>query len=103
MWLSDEQRWKDLAASLAGTIIQACGRLLRGGVPFRATFVDAAWAPRRAAGSQNRSGERDTPKNSLLLAMIALLEGYCRRDPIARALYGPLLKALKRDFRDLLQ
>lgn len=103
MWLTDEQRWKDLAASLAGTIIQACGRLLRGGVPFRATFVDAAWAPHRAAGSQNRSGERDTPKNSLLLAMIALLEGYCRRDPIARALYGPLLKALKRDFRDLLQ
>jgi hypothetical protein len=103
MWLINEARWKDLAASLAGVIIQACGRLLRGGVPFRATFVDAAWAPHRAAGSRNRSREPDTPKNSLLLAMIDILDKYCRRDPVARALYGPLVKALKRDFRDMLQ
>ena len=33
----------DLAATTAGYIIQACGRLLRGGVPFHAFFVDAAW------------------------------------------------------------
>jgi hypothetical protein len=94
-----EQRKRDLAASLAGIIIQACGRLLRGGVPFRATFVDAAWAPHTA---DPKSKERDTPKNSLLLAMIQVLDGYCKRDPIAQALYSPLVKALKRDFKSIL-
>jgi len=94
-----EQRKRDLAASLAGMIIQACGRLLRGGVPFRATFVDAAWAPHTA---DLKSQERDTPKNSLLLAMIRVLDGYCKRDPVAQALYAPLVKALKRDFKNML-
>ncbi len=94
-----EQRKRDLAASLAGMIIQACGRLLRGGVPFRATFVDAAWAPHTA---DPKSQERDTPKNSLLLAMIQVLDGYCKRDPVAQTLYAPLVKALKRDFKHML-
>jgi len=35
----------DLAATTAGHIIQACGRLLRGGVPFHAYFADAAGHP----------------------------------------------------------
>lgn len=39
----------DLAATTAGLVIQAVGRLLRGGVPFRGYFVDAAWAPKSAA------------------------------------------------------
>ncbi len=94
-----EQRKRDLAASLAGMIIQACGRLLRGGVPFRATFVDAAWAPHTA---DPKSQERDTPKNSLLLAMIQVLDGYCKHDPVAQALYAPLVRALKRDFKSML-
>ena len=38
----------DLAATTAGHIIQACGRLLRGGVPFHAFFADAAWGPKSA-------------------------------------------------------
>jgi hypothetical protein len=96
--LTRQDRQKDLAASLAGVMIQACGRLLRGGVPFRATFVDAAWAPRRA---DPRSKQQDTADTSLLIAMIQLLESYCRRDRVARELYKPLVKALKRDFRDL--
>ena len=94
-----QKRKTDLAASLAGMIIQACGRLLRGGVPFRATFVDAAWAPHTA---DPESKQRDTPKNSLLLAMIQVLSEYCKNDPIAQALYAPLAKALKRDFKRLL-
>lgn len=94
-----EQRQKDLAASLAGMIIQACGRLLRGGVPFRAAFVDAAWAPYTA---DPKSRERDTPKNSLLLARRQVLDGYCKRDPVAQVLYAPLVKALKRDFKTML-
>ncbi len=94
-----QQRKRDLAASLAGMIIQACGRLLRGGVPFRATFVDAAWAPHTA---DPNSKQRDTPNNSLLLAMIKVLDDYCKNDPIAQALYAPLVKALKRDFKRML-
>ncbi len=94
-----QQRKRDMAASLAGMIIQACGRLLRGGVPFRATFVDAAWAPHTADPG---SKQRDTPKNSLLLAMIQILGEYCKNDPIAQTLYAPLVKALKRDFKRLL-
>ena len=97
--LTYQDRQKDLAASLAGVMIQACGRLLRGGVPFRATFVDAAWAPHRA---DPRSKQRDTAETSLLIALIQLLDSYCRRDCVAKELYRPLVKALKRDFRDLL-
>ena len=87
-----QDRKDDLAASMAGLIIQACGRLLRGGVPFRAFFVDAAWAPNSATpGSQ----EADTAVESLLVAMIRVLDRYCQQDPIARLLYDPLVSALK--------
>ncbi len=70
----------DLAASTAGLIIQSCGRLLRGGVPFRAYFVDAAWG---ANGSDQ----------SLLAMMIRVLTDYAR-DPIGGTLYAPLAQAL---------
>ena len=87
-----QNRKDDLAASMAGIIIQACGRLLRGGVPFRAFFVDAAWAPNSATpGSQ----EADTAAESLLVAMISVLDRYCQQDPIASLLYAPLVTALK--------
>lgn len=84
---------EDLAATTAGLIIQAVGRLVRGGVPFHAAFVDAAWGPNNAEGKP----EEETPKSSLLAALIQLLcEDYVdkERDPIGHALYGPLADAL---------
>lgn len=91
--LLSPERKQNLAAYMAGMIIQACGRLLRGGVPFRAFFVDAAWAPKSA---DLNSPDKDTSEDSLLLAMIAVLETYCQQDPIANSLYQPLVIALKR-------
>lgn len=87
---------KDLAATTLGYIIQAVGRLLRGGVPFRAYFVDAAWGPVNAQSP----GSPDTPKTSLLTAMIQLLAEYVAGDAtnaeemICQPLYGPLATAL---------
>ena len=84
---------RDLTATTAGLIIQAVGRLLRGGVPFHAYFVDAAWGPNNA----DRSNEKaDTPRTSLLAAIIDLLEDYADKDrhPIGHALYAPLTDAL---------
>ncbi len=90
---------KDLAATTAGLIIQAVGRLVRGGVPFYATFVDAAWGPNNAKRSSEEEGPEglDTPETSLLAAIIELLcEDYAdkERDPIGHALYAPLADAL---------
>ncbi|GHO96588.1 hypothetical protein KSF_066360 [Reticulibacter mediterranei] len=81
---------KDLAATTAGLIMQACGRLIRGGVPFDAYFVDAAWGPRRA----KKVRQKDTPRNSLLAAIIAVLLDYAK-DPIGDVLLGPFVQALK--------
>lgn len=80
---------KDLAAKTAGLIIQAVGRLLRGGVPFHAFFVDAAWAP-KYAGSQTV----ETPETSLLAAIIDLLTNYVGEDQVCQALYEPLADAI---------
>lgn len=87
---------KDLAASTAGTVIQACGRLLRGGVPFRAYFVDAKWGPNNA----QTPSQPDTSETSLLVAVLALLAEYANT-PIGQALYAPLHTALSgiRNFR----
>ena len=84
------ERKDDLAASLAGTIIQASGRLLRGGVPFRAFFVDAAWAPQTAT-----SNEIDTSDTSLLLRIRTLLNQYSQTS-VGRVLYGPLAEAFNK-------
>jgi hypothetical protein len=82
---------------------QVIGRLLRGGVPARVVFVDAAFAPNTAAGS----AMPDTPKTSLLHSMLDVLRPYCddhhdgtvvaphERD-IVRALFGPLWASLHR-------
>lgn len=78
----------DLAATTAGLVIQACGRLVRGGVPFRACFVDAKWAPRTARGDGP-----DTPEHSLLAAMIQVMQRYTN-SAIGNALYAPLVAAL---------
>ena len=77
---------------------QVIGRLVRGGVPARVVFVDAAFAPRQA-GFQ----AADTPETSLLASMRAVLEPYFSDSPnatpldrsLAKALYEPLYEALK--------
>lgn len=86
---------RDLAATTLGYVIQAMGRLLRGGVPFHAFFVDAAWAPKNAAP---RTGppQPDAPETSLLAAMIERLRVYTSDDdPVGQALYQPLQAAME--------
>lgn len=82
---------QDLAATTVGYIIQAVGRLVRGGVPFRAFFVDAAWGPEWAKKLERQP---DTPATSLLAAMIELINDYVAEDLISRELYEPLATAL---------
>jgi hypothetical protein len=79
----------DLAATTAGHIIQACGRLLRGGVPFHAFFVDAAWGPNSA---KDRTA-KESSKTSLLTAMIEVLQEYIEQ-PVGEALYESVVDAL---------
>ncbi len=79
----------DLAATTAGYIIQACGRLLRGGVPFHAFFADAAWGPKSALDRK----VREASKTSLLTAMIEVLQEYVEQ-PIGQALYASIVDAL---------
>lgn len=79
----------DLAATTAGHIIQACGRLLRGGVPFHAFFVDAAWAPETA---KEKTITEDS-QSSLLTAMIEVLQQYIQNE-LGKGLYAPIVGAL---------
>ncbi|BAB73673.1 hypothetical protein [Nostoc sp. PCC 7120 = FACHB-418] len=87
----------DLAATTAGLVIQAVGRLLRGGVPFRAYFVDAAWAPKSAARIANPElNENDTEQTSLLVAMILRICDYASEEnSVGNALYQPLAEAME--------
>lgn len=81
---------------------QVIGRLLRGGVPARVIFVDAAFAPRLAAGA----ADQDTPETSLLHSMRHVLRPYFSTDTdtdapaldrhIVQAMYKPLWDALDR-------
>jgi hypothetical protein len=80
----------DLAATTAGYIIQACGRLLRGEVPFHAYFLDAAWGP-ESAKDRTRTETSDT---SLLTAMIEVLQEYIQAGEFGRALYESIVDAL---------
>ncbi len=80
----------DLAATTVGHIIQACGRLLRGGVPFHAFFVDAAWAPDIA----RKKTTAEHSRTSLLTAMFEVLKLYVQ-DQTGSALYAPIVEALK--------
>lgn len=86
---------RDLAATTAGKVIQAVGRLLRGNVPFHAYFVDAAWGPQQAKRLKGEDVPYDTPKTSLLAAIIDVMADYVS-DPIGQALYKPLLEKLDR-------
>ncbi|MCB5909656.1 hypothetical protein [Streptomyces pinistramenti] len=85
-------------------IWQVIGRLVRGGVPARVVFVDAAFAPKQAADPP----EPDTPKSSLLFSIVDVLARYFEGHPdvpederhIVKALYGPLWEALNRCLAD---
>ncbi|MEH1908190.1 hypothetical protein [Nostoc sp.] len=87
----------DLAATTAGLVIQAVGRLLRGGVPFRGYFVDAAWAPKSAARKADPElSELDTEETSLLVAMLLRICDYASEEnTVGNALYKPLADALE--------
>lgn len=79
---------------------QVIGRLVRGGVPARVVFVDAAFMPNQAA---EPSGP-DTPESSLLHSVHHVLGPYFTTGSevslparqIVRALYRPLWAALNR-------
>ncbi|MEU5162049.1 hypothetical protein AB0G74_20930 [Streptomyces sp. NPDC020875] len=82
---------------------QVIGRLLRGGVPAQVVFVDAAFAPNRAATPPHP----DTPESSLLHSVLDVLDPYFdsgTKPPeeqfIARALYEPLRRMLTRLLTD---
>lgn len=76
---------------------QVIGRLVRGGVPARVVFVDAAFSPREAGFTGT-----DTPATSLLASMREVLEPYFSRTSLlpsidkslVAALYEPLHNAL---------
>ncbi|MFJ3902134.1 hypothetical protein [Streptomyces sp. NPDC090025] len=84
-------------------IWQVIGRLVRGGVPARVVFVDAAFAPNQAA----EPPAPDTPESSLLHSIVDVLAPYFdagsdhreRDRSIVRALYGPLWQMLNRCLR----
>jgi hypothetical protein len=83
---------RDLAATSAGRVIQAVGRLLRGGVPFYACFLDAAWSPQFAQSGNVLDIE--PAETSLLTAMIDVLSEYAGT-PVGEALYGGLSDVLR--------
>ena len=76
---------------------QVIGRLVRGGVPARVVFADAAFFPREAGLSAV-----DTPATSLVVSMREVLAPYFRDDSeesaidrsLVEALYDPLYRAL---------
>ncbi|MGW1613691.1 pPIWI_RE_Z domain-containing protein [Streptomyces sp. NPDC002285] len=95
------------------TIWQVIGRLVRGGVPARVVFVDAAFAPRLAAAqapTADRSGRSRTSDPGLLVRLRDVLAPYFTdtgtentaggtdRDPadteLVKLLYRPLYEAL---------
>ncbi len=92
----------DLAATTLGRIIQAVGRLIRGGAPFRGYFVDSAWADNSAKKlAAERTGDdpsrinNDSEENSLLVATIDRVWYYSADDnSVGNALYEPLADAL---------
>ena len=94
----------DLAATTLGRIIQAGGRLIRGGVPFHGYFVDSAWADNSAKKiAAEKSGEdpnvidNDSEENSLLVATILRVCDYAyEEDSVGNALYRPLADALEK-------
>lgn len=89
---------RDLAATTFGRIVQAAGRLVRGGVPFHCYFVDASWAPKSADAPNDtpRDARLDSAKDSLLTEIIALFERY-DSSVIGKCLYEPFSGLLEID------
>lgn len=82
-------------ADIMVDVLQAIGRAMRNGCAARAIFVDAAWAPRSAAG------HADSRRSSMLVAMRDILRARLNDpDPvdaeIYRALYEPFYEPLSR-------
>ncbi|MFE5828786.1 hypothetical protein ACFQ8W_00715 [Streptomyces sp. NPDC056508] len=96
--LGDEAR-KQVTWDMLVLMWQVIGRLVRGGVPARVVFVDAAFAPNRGAVPPRI----DTPDTSLLHSVLDVLDPYfdgvtesAEERFIARALYEPLRRMLTR-------
>lgn len=84
----DEADREELLWTQAVMIWQTIGRLVRGGSSARVFFVDAAFAP----GTADASRVKDTPKTSFLHGLRAIFRV---EDPVAEALYQPMIKALE--------
>ncbi|MFI0777161.1 hypothetical protein [Streptomyces sp. NPDC021212] len=96
--LDDEVR-EQVTWDMLVLLWQVIGRLVRGGVPARVVFVDAAFAPNREAVPPRP----DTPRSSLLHSVLDVLDPYfdggtksAEEQFIARALYEPLRRMLTR-------
>ncbi|MBZ9737132.1 hypothetical protein LB534_27325 [Mesorhizobium sp. CA18] len=82
-------------ADIMVDVLQTIGRAMRNGAAARAIFVDAAWAPRSAAGAQ------DNFRSSMLVAMRDILRNRIHDDDavdaeIYGALYSPFYDPLCR-------
>ncbi|MFF3892851.1 hypothetical protein ACFYY3_06595 [Streptomyces sp. NPDC001812] len=107
--LSDDEK-KSFVWDQLVTIWQVIGRLVRGGVPARVVFVDAAFAPRLAAAGAPATGSERRPRHNsepgLLVRLREVLTPYFTdagpgdgpADPadtaLVRLLYRPLYEAL---------
>ncbi|MFD3912151.1 hypothetical protein [Streptomyces sp. NPDC058603] len=104
--LSDAEK-ESFAWDQLVTLWQVIGRLVRGGVPARVVFVDAAFAPRlAAAGGRGATERRPRWQNDpgLLVRLRDVLAPYFAPDPgvcadpadpsLVRLLYRPLYDAL---------
>ncbi|MFE1961390.1 hypothetical protein [Streptomyces sp. NPDC059479] len=107
--LSDDEK-KSFVWDQLVTIWQVIGRLVRGGVPARVVFVDAAFAPQLAAAGAPVSGREQRPRRSsdpgLLVRLRDVLAPYFTdsapvdglTDPadtaLVKLLYRPLYEAL---------
>ncbi|WP_206507349.1 hypothetical protein [Streptomyces chrestomyceticus] len=96
--LGDDER-EQVTWDMLVLLWQVIGRLVRGGVPARVVFVDAAFAPNRGAVPPRI----DTPASSLLHSVLDVLDPYfdgrtknAEEQFIARALYEPLRRMLTR-------
>ncbi|MDI3420610.1 pPIWI_RE_Z domain-containing protein [Streptomyces luteolus] len=110
--LSDDEK-KSFVWDQLVTIWQVIGRLVRGGVPARVVFVDAAFAPRLAAAGAPFTARASRPRRGddpgLLVRLRDVLSPYFADvhptamdacpdpadTPLVRLLYRPLFEALR--------
>lgn len=84
------ERKMRLGANTASMIIQACGRLVRGGVPFNAYFVDASWVQ----PEEDDAGEFIARPTYSLLASVVQVMNELAATPLGAPLYGAFAHAL---------